>query len=289
MTRNLAVTLFDTSRIYAVQPDAIVCELESLEEWQALVAQFALHDPARNEAIANRAEREGVNSIHFGHVATPAIDRDVASGRWEIKVHGVRNCERAVLDLLAASRFGNPSARVFAAEAMSPFARALRVKYSKFIGSQYAPDPDAQRRIFPIPHQDLMQMTLPDASFDVVASVEVLEHIPHLSRALSEMARVLVPGGLMLSTFPFLWNTSSTEWKAELSNGQIKHLADKPEYHGDPMNPDGVLVFQRPGWDIVGMAKDAGFKTAKLVFYSTTIGGIIGVNLIGRFVFVCVR
>jgi SAM-dependent methyltransferase len=289
MVRNVAVTLFDTSKIYEVQPDAIVCELESLEEWQALVAQFALHDPARSEAIAKRARRDGVDSIHFGHVAAPAVRHDTANGHWDIDVQGVRNCERAVLELLAVSRFGHPTARVYAAEAMSAFARALRLKYPEFLGSQYAPNAETQRRISPIPHQDLTQLSLPDASFDVVASVEVLEHIPYLSRALSEMARVLAPGGLMFSTFPFLWNSRRTEWRAELVNGQIRHLVEKAEYHGDPMNPDGVLVFQLPGWDIVKMAKDAGFKTAKLVFYSSALGGIIGVHLIGRFVFVCER
>jgi SAM-dependent methyltransferase len=289
MRRNTAVRLIDIDKVYAVQPDAIICELDSLEQWLDLLAQLALHDPARNEAISRRVERDGVNSIHFGHVAKAAVTQNVDSKLWDINVHGVANRERTLLEILAASRFHNPSARVYAAEAMSAFARELRAKYARFVGSQYAPDEATRLRIFPIPHQDLLGLTLPDASFDVVTTCEVLEHVSNLPRGLAELARILAPGGMMLSTFPFLWDTERTSIKAELIDGKIKHLSEKPEIHGDPMSKDGALVFQLPGWDIVRMAKDAGFKSAKFVFYSSAIGGIIGGHLIGRFVFVCER
>jgi len=36
----------------------------------------------------------------------------------------------------------------------------------------------------------------------------------------------------------------------------------EPEYHGDPMSPDGALVFEIPGWDILGRARAAGFSHA---------------------------
>jgi SAM-dependent methyltransferase len=286
MARTLKSNWFDPAVIYASQPDAVVYELGSLEEWLELTAQCTLHDLTRNTAIIDRTARYGLESVHFGHVSKPEIVRAPFA---DIAVEDVGNCQRAVLDLMAASRFEGLPTRVYAAEALSPFARALRTRYPKFLGSQYAPDAETQRRIFPINHQDLMQLTLPDASFDVVLSIEVLEHIPFLSDALSEMARILVPGGLMLSTFPFLWDTTRTVRKAELVGGEVRHLVEKPEIHGNPMSPDGALVFQIPGWDIIQMARDAGFRAAKFVFYSSAIGGIIGVNLTGRFVFVCER
>jgi ubiquinone/menaquinone biosynthesis C-methylase UbiE len=46
----------------------------------------------------------------------------------------------------------------------------------------------------------------PDASFDLVTSLEALEFFPHPRRALAEMARTLKPGGaLIVSKYPDLW------------------------------------------------------------------------------------
>jgi ubiquinone/menaquinone biosynthesis C-methylase UbiE len=46
----------------------------------------------------------------------------------------------------------------------------------------------------------------PDASFDLVISLEALEFFPRPRRALAEMARVLKPGGvLIVSKYPDLW------------------------------------------------------------------------------------
>lgn len=43
-----------------------------------------------------------------------------------------------------------------------------------------------------------------DAAFDTVLSFEVLEHLPHPQRAVSEMARALKPGGTLLLSVPHL-------------------------------------------------------------------------------------
>jgi SAM-dependent methyltransferase len=42
-------------------------------------------------------------------------------------------------------------------------------------------------------------------SFDVVLCTQVLEHVPDPQRAMREFHRVLVPGGLLLATVPFVW------------------------------------------------------------------------------------
>jgi SAM-dependent methyltransferase len=46
------------------------------------------------------------------------------------------------------------------------------------------------------------ELPAPDASFDVVTALDVLEHIADDNRALREIARVLRPGGLLLATVP---------------------------------------------------------------------------------------
>ncbi len=48
-------------------------------------------------------------------------------------------------------------------------------------------------------------MPLPDASFDVVVLTQVLEHVRRPGVVLSEIARVLKPGGWLYATVPFVW------------------------------------------------------------------------------------
>lgn len=51
---------------------------------------------------------------------------------------------------------------------------------------------------------DLHDLPLEDATFDFVLCTEVLEHVIDPGRVLSELARVLSPGGLILVTTPFV-------------------------------------------------------------------------------------
>jgi len=52
---------------------------------------------------------------------------------------------------------------------------------------------------------DLTQLGLADGSVDTVVCVSVLEHVDDLPGALSELRRVLAPGGVLLLTVPFLY------------------------------------------------------------------------------------
>jgi ubiquinone/menaquinone biosynthesis C-methylase UbiE len=50
---------------------------------------------------------------------------------------------------------------------------------------------------------DIAKIPEPDASFDAVMCIEVLEHVPHPVDALRELARLLKPGGSLILTAPF--------------------------------------------------------------------------------------
>ena len=52
----------------------------------------------------------------------------------------------------------------------------------------------------PVRNLNLTRLACPDASFDCVVALSVIEHVPDVGRALSEMHRVLAPGGRMLVT-----------------------------------------------------------------------------------------
>lgn len=49
-------------------------------------------------------------------------------------------------------------------------------------------------------------LPFPDQSFDAIFSSEVFEHIFNIEEIVKELHRVLIPGGKMLITVPFVWN-----------------------------------------------------------------------------------
>src|SRR5690349_17541960 len=66
-------------------------------------------------------------------------------------------------------------------------------------------------RVFPITDYDGTHIPFPDASFDIVFSSNVLEHVPHLSALNQDIARVLKPEGYCVHVMPTpswrLWTT----------------------------------------------------------------------------------
>jgi SAM-dependent methyltransferase len=80
---------------------------------------------------------------------------------------------------------------------------------------------------------DATRLPFDDASFDRVIAAEVLEHIDHDDAAISELARVLRPGGTMAVTVP-AWLAERVCWA----------LSD--EYHA-PFVPGGhVRIYSEP-------------------------------------------
>jgi SAM-dependent methyltransferase len=49
---------------------------------------------------------------------------------------------------------------------------------------------------------DILDMPYADGSFDVVLASEILEHVPQDDRAISELVRILAPGGILAITVP---------------------------------------------------------------------------------------
>ncbi len=129
-----------------------------------------------------------------------------------------------------------------------PCSEKLRRECASYVGSQYYPGaaPGSSRENWRV--EDLHQLTFADASFDLTVTQDVFEHIPDPAAAFAEIARTLKSGGAHVFTVP-LYRQPTTEVRAELRDGIVRHLA-KPEYHGNPVDADGSLVFRRWGWDL---------------------------------------
>lgn len=77
-------------------------------------------------------------------------------------------------------------------------------------------------------------MAFPDAHFDTIISVEVLEHIPDLQGALNEFARVLRPGGECIVTCPnrlFPFENHGIRWRGRDIGGRFPLLPYLPPLH----------------------------------------------------------
>lgn len=77
---------------------------------------------------------------------------------------------------------------------------------------------------------DAAKLAFSDCIFDAVVCSEVLEHLPEPARALSEIGRVLVPGGFALITVPNWFSLDSLDGStgivslaAKLISKQFKH------------------------------------------------------------------
>lgn len=169
---------------------------------------------------------------------------------------------------------------------------ALKRRVGATIGSEYVDDP-ARRSMLgeyiraisgdpdeSLRFEDLTRLTFPDRHFDAVASFDVLEHIPDYRTALSEMCRVLRPGGRLVLTAPFLAGSTETLVRARIgADGKVEHLLT-PEYHGDPVSADGALCFYHFGWDLLAALREAGFRDSEVVTTWSPAFGLLGEQLV---------
>ena len=119
--------------------------------------------------------------------------------------------------------------------------RSMMRRYFKYTASDY--DLSAHEGDIQI---DLQAMALPDSSIDILLTPHVLEHVPDTEKALSEIYRVLAPGGRMYLQVPLCYGSTQ--------------VSSTPEFHAD-----NTPVFFNFGWDLTDKLRAAGFTTTVLV------------------------
>jgi len=144
------------------------------------------------------------------------------------------------------------------------FVSWLRTQSDSLVTSEYIPNAPNGEAVGGVRCEDVQRLTFNDASFDLVTSTEVFEHVENDFSGFSEVRRVLRPEGKFIFT-ACIGGAAHTVERARVVDGKIVHMHE-PEYHGYPfLDGDHVLCMRNYGLDIVQRLRDSGFSRAKLV------------------------
>ena len=107
----------------------------------------------------------------------------------------------------------------------------------------------------------LEQLPFPDASFDHVLSIVVLEHTPEPARVIEEFARVLKRGGMVHMVVPHMWEEHQKPFDFfRFTSGGIRYLLQTSGIRIRKIHPVGgffwqlgrrlmgVLAYTQSGW-----------------------------------------
>ena len=155
-----------------------------------------------------------------------------------IACHGAPR-DRAVAMLLDQHLPGwRKTARVHESSPCTPCLKMLAGDYSS---SQYYPEKRLGAMVDGFRNENIEKMTFGDNAFDVVAALEVIEHVFNPSDMVREMVRCTRPGGIaVFTTVPCGIPVSRPRAKLDSITGEIEHFFP-PIYHGNPIG-DGALL-----------------------------------------------
>lgn len=137
----------------------------------------------------------------------------------------------------------------------SPVSRGASARIASecryYHATQHWSDRDPGAYVGRVRNEDLEGQTYASGTFDLVVTQDVMEHVFDPDAAFREIARTLKPGGAHVFTTPLVNQARPSQQAARRApGGEIVHLVE-PEYHGNPIGPDGSLVTWRWGYDIV--------------------------------------
>jgi SAM-dependent methyltransferase len=127
---------------------------------------------------------------------------------------------------------------------------AMKRACRAYVATQFFPEETPGAIIEGFRNENLEAQTFADESFDLVISLDVMEHVNHPDAAVKEIARTLKRGGAYLFTAPTHKAVLKSERRALYHpDGEVEHFA-QPEYHGNPISEAGSLVTFRYGYDL---------------------------------------
>ncbi len=159
----------------------------------------------------------------------------------------------------AAGPEGFGPLRILDSDSFSPIARLLRGSASYQVSS-FRPKQTFDTEIEPGHYNlNLEKIGLPDASFDLVLTSDVMEHVRDDDAAHAEIARILRPGGHYVFTVPYD-DTCPDEHRLVDTSGDEDRFLVPPQYHGDPLS-GGILAYRVYGRSIFTRLARVGLQT----------------------------
>lgn len=134
------------------------------------------------------------------------------------------------------------------------------------------------------------EFPFPDQSFDSALCNQVLEHVFNPEAFLSEIHRVLVPGGKLLLTVPFVWDEHEQPWDyARYSSFGLDHLLDRAGFtirEHEKIGADAGIIWQMTNAYLFKLTNHFP-KVFRLMFTVTVmawinISGIVASRLLPR-------
>jgi SAM-dependent methyltransferase len=144
--------------------------------------------------------------------------------------------------------------------------RRLVAEAARYLPSYYFPDVPVGESANGVRCENLEKLSFAGESIDLHVTQDVFEHLFDPAAAFREIARTLRPGGAHIFTTPLENKGLATEFCARRSqDGQVVHLIEPPQYHGNPVSSEGSLLTVRWGYDITQYIFDATGLTTEFV------------------------
>ena len=173
-----------------------------------------------------------------------------------------------------------PQWRHLAVHESSPVKRGISLRLAKecidYIATHYFPGEKVGAEIGGYRNEDLESQSFESDIFDLVVSLDVLEHVNKPERCFEEIKRTLKPEGAFVFTTPTYKGKVDSERRAKyLSNSEVEHLCP-PEYHGNPVDSKGSLVTFHFGYDLPELIYAWSGMDTIVLRYHDHYHGIIG-------------
>ncbi len=165
--------------------------------------------------------------------------------------------------------------RIWELAPAGPASRKLRRECAQYLGSHYWPDVPLGTVVKGYRCEDVERPTFEDASFDVIVSSDVFEHIVDVDAAHAQIARVLADGGAHVWTAPQHQDLEISRPRVQRGQGELEQL-EPAEYHGDPVSRAGALVTFDWGRDLPERVAAASGMWTEAIRLESRAHGLLG-------------